>query len=101
MHPLSDNLKGMSFEDLEKRSTAILKRMQILRRNGITTPEIWQQLEMLLDSINDEKLERAMLLNLPQNYKSQQNVVVNTDPLEDDEPLETTVSKPKTFNPIS
>ena len=101
MHPLSDNLKGMSFEDLEKRSAAIHKRMQILRRNGITTPEVWQHLEMLLDSIHDDTLERAMLLNDPQNGKATKHVVVNTDPLEDDEPMDTVVNKPKTFNPIT
>ena len=42
-----------------------------------------------------------MMLNDPQNGKITKHVVVNTDPLEDDEPMETVINKPKTFNPIS
>lgn len=100
MHPLSDDLKALSFEDLEKRSSQILKRMQILRRNGITTSGIWDQLEMLLNSINDEKIERAMLLN-NSDARQKKYVVVNTDPLEDDDPIDDPNIKPKTFTPIS
>lgn len=100
MHPLSDDLKALSFEDLEKRSSQILKRMQILRRNGITISGIWDQLEMLLNSINDEKIERAMLLN-NSDARQKKYVVVNTDPLEDDDPIDDPNIKPKTFTPIS
>lgn len=101
MHPLSDNLKELSFEELEKRSSLLLKRMQILRRTGVTTQEIWNQLEMLLDSINDEKLERAMMLNDAAHARKNSHVVVNTDPLEDDEPMDDANTQPRKFTPIS
>lgn len=99
MHPLSDNLKSLSFEELEKRSSEILKRMQLMRRAQISNPQIWEQLEMLLDGINDEKMERAMVLNTASNRPTN-NVVISTDPLDEE-----IVAEPKTtnkgFNPIS
>jgi hypothetical protein len=98
MHPLSDNLKSLTFEELEKRSSELLKRMQMLRRAGISNPDIWDQLHMLLDSIADEKTERVLVLN---NKNSQTSVVINTDPLDDDEMPPDAKSGPKGFTPIS
>ena len=98
MHPLSDNLKSLTFEELEKRSSEILKRMQMLRRAGITNPDIWDQLHALLDSVADEKTERVLLMNTKVTPNS---VVINTDPLDDDETPPDTKSGPKGFSPIS
>ena len=54
---------------------------------------------MLLDGINDEKMERAMVLNTASN-RPNNNVVISTDPLDEE-----IVAEPKTtnkgFNPIS
>lgn len=99
MHPLSDNLKSLTFEELEKRSSDILKRMQIMRCAGIANPQMWDQLEMLLDGINDEKMERAMVLNSA-NPKGDKTVVVSTDPL-DDEIAEEPKPSNRGFNPIT
>ncbi len=97
MHPLSDNLKTISFEELEKRSSEIFKRMQIMRRAQIHNAEMWSQLEMLLDSIQQEKMERAMLLN---SNITEDSVVVSTDPLEDE--IKKDVKPARTgFNPIT
>ena len=98
MHPLEQNLKSLSFEDLEKRSSEILKRMQILRRSQITTPEIWSQLELLLESVNSEKMERALLLN--SSNSSKVTTAVNIDPLEDEVDVEAK-SNTRGFNPIT
>lgn len=99
MHPLSDNLKSLTFEELEKRSSDILKRMQIMRRAQISNPQMWDQLEMLLNGINDEKMERAIALNSV-NPKADKTVVVSTDPL-DDEIAEEPKSGNRGFNPIT
>ena len=99
MHPLSDNLKSLTFEELEKRSSDILKRMQIMRRAQISNPQIWDQLEMLLDGVNDEKMERAMALNSA-NPKADKTVIVSTDPL-DDEIAEEPKAGNRGFNPIT
>lgn len=99
MHPLSDNLKSLTFEELEKRSNDILKRMQIMRRAQISNPQMWEQLEMLLDGINNEKMERAMTLNNA-NLKGDKTVVVSTDPL-DDEIAEEPKPSNRGFNPIT
>lgn len=99
MHPLSDNLKSLTFEELEKRSSDILKRMQIMRRAQIANPQMWEQLEMLLAGINDEKMERAIALNSV-NPKGDKTVVVSTDPL-DDEIAEEPKSSNRGFNPIT
>lgn len=100
MHPLSDNLKSVSFEDLEKRSSEILKRMQIMRRNGIHNPDMWNQLQSLLDAVTDEKIERATLLNqMPMDKNT--HIVINTDPLEDDLVVDDRKAPPKPFTPIS
>ncbi len=100
MHPLTDNLKSLTYEELEKRVGEIHKRMQIMRRNQIQNSLIWDQLEALLDSLEDEKRERALALNTtPQHNKT--GTVLSTDPLDED--LEHLQPEPtnKTFRPIS
>jgi hypothetical protein len=98
MHPLLDNLKNLSFEELDRRNNDILKKMQIMRRSGITTPEIWDQLHTLADTIMDEKMERAVRLN---DTTSTDPVVINTDPLDDDASTEPTRRPPRQFTPVS
>ncbi len=100
MHPLSDNLKNISFEELEKRSGEILKRMQIVRRGGISNPDIWHQLQNLLDAVTDEKIERAQTM-ISQATEKNQSVVINTDPLEDDLLPDDRKPTSKPFTPIS
>ena len=98
MHPLEDNLKSASFEELEKRKTEIMRRMAIMRRNGIQNPQISDQLDMLLDSILAEQEERYMALN----SKTIPNpVVVNTDPLPDDEIPDNKKPRNRDFTPVS
>lgn len=100
MHPLADNLKSLTYEELEKRVTEIHKRMQIMRRNQFQNPLIWDQLEAFLGSLEAEKLERALVLNRsPQHNKT--GTVLSTDPLEED--LEHMQPEPqnKSFRPIS
>jgi hypothetical protein len=98
MHPLESNLKTASFEEMEKRKSEIMKRMQILRRNGIENPQIWDQLELLLDSILQEQEERFLALNTKSTPNS---VVVNTDPLPDDPVPEDKNPRNKNFTPVS
>jgi hypothetical protein len=100
MHPLSDNLKSISFEELEKRSSEIMKRMQIARRSGISNPDIWNQLHSLLDAVTDEKMERATLLN-QQTADKNSHVVINTDPIDDDVSPEERKTPAKPFTPIT
>lgn len=98
MHPLSDNLKDQSFEELEKRKAEIMKRFQIMRRSGITNPLMWSQLEALLDAILDEQQERFKTLS---DSSAPDVVVVNTDPLEDDPTPLKDQPRNNRFNPVS
>lgn len=99
MHPLFDNLKSLSYEELEKRSAELHKRMQMYMRNQMHNPQIWDQLMQMQDAIHTEKQERVLKLN--QNVPDHANhVVVNTDPLPDDAPTKTAPVTNK-FNPIS
>lgn len=100
MHPLFDNLKSLSFEELEKRSAEIQKRMQMYMRNQMHNPLIWDQLSQMQESIYAEKLERAQKLNRDASDQSS-HVVVNTDPLPEDSPTKAAPSTNNKFNPIS
>lgn len=101
MHPLSLNIQSLSYEDLEKRSIEINKRLQMIRRTNQSNPLVLYQLQLYLDEINQEKQERAIKLNA--NFKdTQSGVVISTDPLEDDQIISDVASTPvKGFNPIS
>jgi hypothetical protein len=100
MHPLFDNLKSLTFEELEKRNQEIHKRMQIYVRNHMQNPLIWDQLQQMQDAIHDEKQERAIKLN-QSSSTSDSPVVVNTDPLESDAPVKPVPATSNKFNPIS
>jgi hypothetical protein len=100
MHPLSDNLKSISFDELEKRSSEIMKRMQIARRSGMSNPAVWDQLHSLLDAVTDEKMERASLMNHQPSDKNS-HVIINTDPIDDDMMPDDRKTPVKPFTPIS
>ena len=100
MHPLFDNMKSLTYEDLEKKSLEIHKRMQMYARSGMQNPLIWEQLDQMREALLEEKRERANALNTSA-VTTQNHVVVNPDPLEDDQPTKPVKSAPNTFNPIS
>lgn len=100
MHPLFDNIKSLTFEELEKKHAEIHKRMQIYARNQMHNPLIWDQLEQMREAIYVEKQERALKLNRDATA-SLNHVVINTDPLEDDEPTKPVNNTNNKFNPIS
>lgn len=98
MHPLSDNLKSLPYEELEKRSSLLAKRMEQLRRIPQANPLIWDQLQLLWDELQQEKQERAWSLN---QMPDSQHVVVSTDPLPDDPVVDTKPVTNRNFTPIS
>ncbi len=100
MHPLFDNMKSLTFEELEKKNVEINKRMQMYSRNQMHNPVVWDQLEQMREAIFLEKQERAMNMNRDITDTSNP-VVVNTDPIEDDEPTKPTTNTSNKFNPIS
>ena len=100
MHPLFDNMKHLTFEELEKKNVEINKRMQMYARSQTHNPEIWDQLEQMREAIFLEKQERAMKLNRDAT-DTQTHVAINTDPIEGDEPTKPTVKTGNRFNPIS
>ena len=101
MHPLLDNLTLLSFEDLEKRRTQLLNKMHLMQKSGISSPEAWVQLELLLHTIDQERMERAWTLNQPNKHHSEQHIVVSTDPLESDDPVQASMENSKKFRPIT
>ena len=92
-HPLFLDIKEMGYEELERRHADILKRMQKLRAWGQTSHEMWDQLQLLLDTIDAEKQERLTMQDI--QAEPVKHVVVNTDPLPDDEDE---LAKPKIKN---
>jgi len=100
MHPLFDNMKSLTFEELEKKNAEINKRMQMYSRNQMHNPLIWAQLEQMREAIYTEKQERAMKMNRDAT-ENKNHVIINTDPLEDDEPTKPVNPTNNQFNPIS
>ena len=100
MHPLFDNMTSLTYEELEKKSAEINKRMQMYSRNRMNNPQIWDQLEQMREAILTEKQERALKLNSPPD-KLYNHVVINTDPLDDDEMQPAAANTQNKFNPIS
>jgi hypothetical protein len=101
MHPLYDNMKSLSYEELEKKLGEINKRIQMFQRNPHHNQLIWDQLISMRDAIQEEKMERARVLIDQSVQKSTGSVVLNTDPLPDDELPITEPVKSRTFNPIT
>jgi hypothetical protein len=101
MHPLYDNMKSFTYEELEKKLGEINKRIQMFQRSANHNPLIWDQLIAMRDSIQEEKIERARVLIDQSVQKSTGSIVLNTDPLPDDESPVTEPVKSRTFNPIT
>lgn len=99
MHPLQSDLKNITFEELEKRKAEINRRMQIMRRNQMHNPEIWNQLELFLESIMTEQQERYQVMNQTHQNPPGSGMVLGTDPLDEDElPHKNPVTR--TFKPV-
>ena len=81
-HPLLMDLKSIGYEELEKRYSEILSRMQKLRAWGNSHSEMWDQFQMILDTIIMEKEERLYAQDTQKETASA--VIVNSDPLEDE-----------------
>lgn len=84
MHPLTTNIKELSFEELEKRYQEINKRLQKLRTWNQSENEMYYQLQLMKDDIDFEREERFMLES-NKDLVTESSIVVNTDPLPDDE----------------
>lgn len=81
-HPLINDLTAVSFEELEKRKSDILSRMQRLRIWGQGSSEMWDQFQSILGSLD---LEMEQRLSAQDTAKTpSKNVIVNTDPLEEE-----------------
>lgn len=100
MHPLWDNLKNLSFEELEKRKSEINKRMQVMRRSQNHNPQIWDQLENLLDAILDEQQERFRSQSGNPKQQINSGTVLVTDPLEEDAVNTNSSDVSRTFKPV-
>ena len=84
MHPLILDIKELSTEELDRRYQETSRRMQKLRAWNQTEHEMYYQFQLMLDGIDLEKQERLML-NVDDNAKKETSIVVNTDPLPDDD----------------
>ncbi len=81
-HPLLSDLKNVGYEEIERRRTDIMNRMQRLRSWGHTTSEMWDQLNLILETLDLEKEERMLTQDGAKETTS--SVVVNSDPLEEE-----------------
>lgn len=81
-HPLINDLNTVSFEELEKRKTNILGRMQRLRSWGQTSSLMWDQFQSILESLELEMEQRLLKEDSAKDLGK--HVMVNTDPLEEE-----------------
>jgi hypothetical protein len=100
MHPLQDNLKIISFEELEKRKAEINRRMQIMRRTQWHNPEIWNQLELMMESVHQEQQERYLQMNSQSSKNNNSGTVLSTDPLPEDQIPDTQKTVGRQFRPV-
>ena len=80
-HPLLNDLKSMSFEELDNRYREAMNRLQKLRNWGKLQSEAHTQLMLIVESLQMEKQERLMA----EKTDTANPVVVSTDPLDTDE----------------
>jgi hypothetical protein len=80
MHPLLNDLKNMSFEELDNRYREAMNRLQKLRSWGKFQGEAHNQLLLIIESLQTEKQERLQA----QKPDNENPVVVSTDPLDTD-----------------
>ena len=88
MHPLQDDVNLASIEELERRYTEISRRLQKLRSWGQQSSDMYNQLMMMLDNINTERQERFLSMDRKSEDEPSHHIVLNTDPLPDDEDQE-------------
>ena len=81
-HPLINDLSTVSFEELEKRKSNILGRMQRLRSWGQTSSFMWDQFQSILESLELEMEQRLLKEDSAKDLGK--HVMVNTDPLEEE-----------------
>jgi len=81
-HPLINDLSTVSFEELEKRKSNILGRMQRLRSWGQTSSLMWDQFQSILESLELEMEQRLLKEDSAKDLGK--HVMVNTDPLEEE-----------------
>jgi len=72
----------VSFEELEKRKSNILGRMQRLRSWGQTSSLMWDQFQSILESLELEMEQRLLKEDSAKDLGK--HVMVNTDPLEEE-----------------
>jgi hypothetical protein len=102
MHPLFDNLKSLSYEELEKKNSEIQKRLMMIRtKSGPHIEDMWNQLVSMLDAIQQEKLERLQNQQNQETPTETGGVVLNTDPLEEEIDLKKSSKTNKPFKPFS
>lgn len=75
-HPLSEDITKLSADELDKRYTELMKRYAIARRMNMNE-SVMHQLNILLDSIDNEKMRR-----LYDQGDDSNPVVIDTDPIE-------------------
>jgi hypothetical protein len=73
-HPFFENPQDLSNDELEKKHSDILNRLRIARGMHMH-PEVLNQIDLLLNSIEIEKHRRAALDDQPNG------VVLDTDPI--------------------
>jgi hypothetical protein len=73
-HPFFQNPQDLSNDELEKKHAEILNRFRIARAVGMH-PEVMNQIDLLLNSIEIEKNRRAVLDD------QTSGVVLDTDPI--------------------
>ena len=78
------DIKELSTEELDRRYQELSKRMQKLRAWGQSEHEMYYQLQMMMDGLDLEKQER-MMVGIEEANKKESSIVVNTDPLADDD----------------
>jgi len=74
-HPFFENPQDLSNDELEKKHSDILNRLRVARGMSMH-PEVLNQIDLLLNSVEIEKQRRAALDD------QTSGVVLDTDPIE-------------------
>jgi hypothetical protein len=73
-HPFLERLNEMASEELERKHSELLNRFRIARSMNMH-PEVMNQIDLMLNSIEAERIKRASLEEEPTG------VVLDTDPI--------------------
>jgi hypothetical protein len=82
-HPLLMNIRELGYDELERKHQDIMRRMNQLRSMGQGHSEMWDQLALIMESLETEKSERMLIQNRPPQ-QDEDSIWINTDPLPDD-----------------